>query len=196
MVSPVHGDYRRCQAEIPLIVLSRFPGPALGDLRNAISHSDFIFTDDGFRCRNGNWTNSFKITFEELDDLITKAKVFVGTFFGLEREARRQWGSYAGKGIPYDPYYKGIMEVLVDDDGLMNGFKVHWPNASESLYRRTRDGIDMANCMLDLKNASISLFVDSYARTPGKFSPLVEVSGTPIYTRLEGSNTDLTWPSI
>jgi hypothetical protein len=30
MVSPVHGDYRRCQAEIPLIVLFRFPGPALG----------------------------------------------------------------------------------------------------------------------------------------------------------------------
>src|SRR5882762_10553545 len=30
MVSPVHGDYRRYQAEIPLIVLSRFPGPALG----------------------------------------------------------------------------------------------------------------------------------------------------------------------
>jgi hypothetical protein len=32
MVSPVHGDYRRCQAETPLIVLSRFPGPALGSL--------------------------------------------------------------------------------------------------------------------------------------------------------------------
>jgi hypothetical protein len=31
MVSPVHGDYRRCQAEIPLIVLFRFPGPALSD---------------------------------------------------------------------------------------------------------------------------------------------------------------------
>src|SRR6266851_2834242 len=31
MVSPVHGDYRRCQAEIPLIVLFRFPGPALGN---------------------------------------------------------------------------------------------------------------------------------------------------------------------
>src|SRR5207344_2013656 len=29
IVSPVHGDYRRCQAEIPLIVLFRFPGPAL-----------------------------------------------------------------------------------------------------------------------------------------------------------------------
>src|SRR6201989_367584 len=29
MDSPVHGDYRRSQAEIPLIVLCRFPGPAL-----------------------------------------------------------------------------------------------------------------------------------------------------------------------
>jgi tetratricopeptide (TPR) repeat protein len=29
MVSPVHGDHRRCQAEIPLIVLFRFPEPAL-----------------------------------------------------------------------------------------------------------------------------------------------------------------------
>jgi hypothetical protein len=29
MVSPFHGDHRRCQAEIPLIVLFRFPEPAL-----------------------------------------------------------------------------------------------------------------------------------------------------------------------
>jgi hypothetical protein len=32
MVSPVHGDHRRCQAEIPLIVLFRFPEPALESL--------------------------------------------------------------------------------------------------------------------------------------------------------------------
>jgi hypothetical protein len=31
MVSPVHGDYRRHQAEIPLIALSKFPRPALAD---------------------------------------------------------------------------------------------------------------------------------------------------------------------
>src|SRR4029077_10767684 len=29
IVSPVHGDYRRCQAETPLIVLSKFAEPAL-----------------------------------------------------------------------------------------------------------------------------------------------------------------------
>ena len=166
-----------------------------GDLRNAISHSDFILTDEGFRCRNGNWTGAFKISFEELDDLITKAKVFIGTFFGLEREARRLWGTYSGKGMPYDPINKGIMEVLVDGDGLMNGFKVHWPNASESLYRRTEEGIDMANCMLDPKNANISLYVDLYARTPGEFSPLVEADAAPVYTKLEGSSLDLLWPT-
>jgi hypothetical protein len=32
MVSPVHGDYRRYQAEIPLIALSKFPRPALINL--------------------------------------------------------------------------------------------------------------------------------------------------------------------
>src|ERR1700747_3441593 len=32
MVSPVHGDYRRHQAEIPLIALSKFPRPALASI--------------------------------------------------------------------------------------------------------------------------------------------------------------------
>jgi hypothetical protein len=35
MVSPVRGNYRRCQAETPLIVLCRFPGPALSPVPNA-----------------------------------------------------------------------------------------------------------------------------------------------------------------
>jgi hypothetical protein len=165
-----------------------------GDLRNAISHSDFIFTDNGFRCRNGNWTGAFLISFEELDDLITKAKAFVSAFFVLEREARATWGKRAGEVVPYDANYKGLMEVLVDNEGLMSGFKVHWPNNSESFYRRTEDGIDMCNCFLDIKNSSIQLFVDRYAITPGTFSPLVEADGAPIYTKVEGSDAVVTWP--
>jgi type I restriction enzyme R subunit len=46
MVSPVHGDYRRCQAEIPLIVLCRFPGPAL------------MVATDPRRVENFRWFNS------------------------------------------------------------------------------------------------------------------------------------------
>jgi hypothetical protein len=49
MVSPVHGDYRRCQAEIPLIILCRFPGPAL----KYLSHSEgsrLRMKDRTYRC--------------------------------------------------------------------------------------------------------------------------------------------------
>jgi hypothetical protein len=42
MVSPVHGDYRRCQAEIPLIILCRFPGPALTSPRTVYGHAQFM----------------------------------------------------------------------------------------------------------------------------------------------------------
>lgn len=163
------------------------------DLRNAINHSDFILSDEGFRCRNGNGFKSFSITFEELDKLATKAKVFIGTFFGLETEARRHWGTFAGKGIPYDLPYKGIMEILVDDEGLMNGFKVHWPNNSESVYRRKQDGIDMINCMLDIDAATISLMVGRFAQRKSRFSPLVEEGDMPVYTPLEGSDEELKW---
>jgi hypothetical protein len=77
----------------------------------------------------------------------------------------------------------------------MNGFKVHWPNASASIYRRTTEGIEMTNCSLDMKNANIQMFVGLYARRPGTFSPLVEIDALPIYTPLEGNNAELMWPS-
>lgn len=162
------------------------------DLRNAISHSSFILAEEGFRCR-GRSAESFQIPYPELDDLLTKAKVFIVTFFGLEAEARRQWGSFARRGLPYDPHYKGIMEVLVDDDGLLNGFKVHWPNRCDSFYRRGTEGIEMTNCFLDIKNATVQMFVGTYARRPGRFSPLVEADASPAYSPLEGSTADLRW---
>jgi len=43
MVSPVHGDYRRCQAETPLIDLFKFAEPALLPVR----------IDDKFACDAG-----------------------------------------------------------------------------------------------------------------------------------------------
>jgi hypothetical protein len=43
MVSPVHGDYRRCQAEIPLIILCRFPGPALSAIAPSAPKATSIF---------------------------------------------------------------------------------------------------------------------------------------------------------
>lgn len=164
------------------------------DFRNAIAHSDFIFTDTGFRCRNGYANSAFELSYEQVDDLITRAKVFIGTFFGLEHEARRLWGEKAGRGIAYDPIMKGVMEVLVDANKLMNGFKVHWPNGSESVYRRTENGIVMANCMLALDHNTLNLFVGLYAQRPSAFSPLVEEGTAPTYTPLESGETPIWAP--
>ncbi len=164
------------------------------NLRNAVSHSDFILTPEHFRCRGGTGAfRAFTLPLERVNEAITKAKVFVGTFFSLEKEARRIWGAHKHRAIPYDRVYKGLMEVLVDGDDLLCGFKVHWPNNSESVYRRTADGIEMTNCMLDLKNATLQLMVGLYARKRGKFSPLVEETETPIYTALEGTGQVPAW---
>jgi hypothetical protein len=162
------------------------------DFRNAIAHSDFIFTDKGFRCRNGYGNKAFELTYAQVNDLITSAKIFIGTFFGLEREARRFWGENAGRGVPYDPIYKGLMEILVDAEKIMNGFKVHWPNGSESMYRRSENGIDMVNCILALERNTLDLYVDLYAQHPSTFSPLVEMGAAPKYTPLENGDVP-TW---
>jgi hypothetical protein len=85
------------------------------------------------------------------------------------------------------------MEILVDDHDVMCGFRVHWPNNSESTYRRTDAGIDMVNCLLDAKAATVELMVGLYARNPGTFSPLVEHDSLPVYTKLDGSDSVVSW---
>lgn len=164
-------------------------------LRNATSHSDYILTENGFRCRGGlSGTKGFEIPFEALDQILLSAKAFVAAFFSIEDSARRVWGGQAGRAIPYDVHYKGMMEVLANRKGLMCGFKVHWPNGSESTYRRTEHGIDMTNCMLATQQNNLELMVGLYARDPGTFSPLVEKDALPVYTKREGDDAPLHWP--
>ena len=165
------------------------------NLRNAISHSDYIFTDSHFRVRNGTgaW-GPYAVPLEKLDETITCCKAFYSTFFGIERAARQSFGGLAKKALPYDPHYKGLLEVLADKDGIMCGFRVHWPNGSDSTYRRTEDGIEMVNCMLAMQQQTIEFMVGMYARKPGSFSPLVEEGAQPSYTKREGNSDPLSWP--
>ncbi len=87
------------------------------ELRNAISHSDYILTDGDFRCRKGTGTvGAFRIQLEVLNRTITKSKLFISTFFGLETSARKFWATRKHSAIPYDPVYKGLMEILVSED--------------------------------------------------------------------------------
>ena len=123
------------------------------------------------------------------------AKAFIAAFYQIELIARQVWGLRKNEAIPYDPHYKGLIEILVDDQDAMCGFKVHWPNNSESYYQRTEKGVDMVNCLLDEKGAKVDFFVGTYARTPGPFSPLVEHDREPAYTKLDGVDELPVWPN-
>jgi pimeloyl-ACP methyl ester carboxylesterase len=60
IVSPVHGDYRRCQAETPLIVLSKLPRPVQGQENPAFRQmftSQFI---PGANKEQADWFNEFQ----------------------------------------------------------------------------------------------------------------------------------------
>lgn len=163
-------------------------------LRNAISHSDFILTDTGFRCRGGlGGQRSFHIDYEALDDILVSAKAFMAAFFLGERGARYVWGSKKQQAMKYDATYKGLMEVLVDEEGLLCGFTVHWPNNSDSTYRRTENGVEMVNCLLAIERATIELMVGLYAEVPGTFSPLVEFNDLAVYTPLDGTTIIPHW---
>jgi hypothetical protein len=164
-------------------------------LRNAISHSDYILSGDEFRCRNGNGAvGAFSIPLDKVDDIITRAKAFLSALWGADHSARTWLAqTYSGKAVPYDPRCKGLAELIVDARGLMTGFKVHWPNASESVYRRGEDQCEMTNMMLG-QNLRIELYVGLWARNPGRFSPLVEQGDVPSYTPLM-DGTVPTWPN-
>lgn len=197
------GLYPKQKIEI-IKTLSREAGLTTGDifddfydnsLRNAISHSDYIITGTELRVRNGTGAvGAFSMPLEQLNKTITKAQLFISTFFSLDYATRKMWGQSSKRAVPYDPVYKGLMEVLTDDEGLMCGFKVHWPNESESTYKRTPDGIDMVNCYLNFKEANLEMMVGLYARKRGQFSPLVEEGAMPRYTKIEGVDEPPSWP--
>lgn len=154
-------------------------------LRNAVAHSSFVITDEHLVCRSSKVGKSFRMSLDELDEKMTRAKAFIGAFFALEKEARRQCGEAAGRSLAYDPHYKGVMEVLVDEDGLMNGFKVHWPNGSDSWYQRTAKGAQLVNCLIQAQRPAIELFVGSYPKDHDDFSPLVGRGQEPEYSKLQ-----------
>ena len=79
-----------------------------------------------------------------------------------------------------------------NDSGLLYGFKVHWPNNSESVYRRSADQCEMTNMTLG-KDLRVELWVNLYAKNAGDFSPLVERDSQPIYTPLADGSIPV-WP--
>lgn len=163
------------------------------DIRNAIFHSDYIIHEGRLRFQDQRAGQYVEIESDTLNDLILRTRCFYETYFFIENKARELWGTMRDKGWGYDPIYKGVLEVLTDNFGSMNGFKLHWPNGSTSHYRRAEDGISMVNCRYDNNAKTISFFVGQYARNKGRFSPLVEEGRLPVYGKTEISGQQIAW---
>lgn len=171
-------------------------------IRNAVSHSDYIFHNDEFRMRsevvrlpNSATGDSSIVPLKQLNEILARAFAFYGAFFDLEHQARASFVGLRGK--PHVMYPidedKGLIEYLFDEKDLLCGVKVHWPNGSESEYRRSLEGSRPKN-IIPYPNGELDLMVGNIPRTADPFSRLVELGGKPKYTPLEGSNAPLEWP--
>jgi len=163
-------------------------------LRNAIAHSDFILSETEFRCRGGTGgMQAYKMPLDKVADILLKTRAFYSAFWGLEAACRKYFAQhYANKAIPYDPHYKGMLEVLANGDGMMSGFKIHWPNKHESTYVRHEDGIDMCNIFLG-KDLKIEMNVGLYPKKAGTWSLVLAEGDMPNYTPLANGNIPI-WP--
>jgi hypothetical protein len=167
------------------------------DIRNSVFHADYTLTDTDFRMLDGLYKGSkgylsHSVTFSELDSILRRSFAFYSAVMALHRRARRQLLGLRNKLLPYDGHYKGLLELLFEDD-LLCGFRTYWPNGSNSEFTRTQAGCWGVNTTFD-KNGSINFMVGLYASKPGPFSPLVEHDGAPKYTPAQGRTKVPFWP--
>jgi hypothetical protein len=133
------------------------------------------------------------IEFDELDDVLTNAFAFYSALFTLYDRCRRSFGGFKNAFIPYDVHYKGLLELMFDEEDRLIGYRVYWPNNHYSEYHRTKEGCNGLNISFD-PDGSINFFVGLYASKRGAFSPLVEESAEPIYPCRPGTDLRPHWP--
>lgn len=170
-----------------------------GPLRNAISHADYVLTENDLRIRggylkvppDGNILTPI-MPLDRLTEMIERTFAFYSAFFALEKAAREALGAMAGKPISYDTSYKGVLELIADTAGLVTGFVLHWPNGMDTIYERTHSKCIAQNFSWD-EDGCIVPMVGLCAKQAGNFSPLVEQDAAPMYTDLR-SGERLAWP--
>lgn len=160
-------------------------------LRNAIAHSDYVLHDNELRLINQRIPDEKNpkvltsvLSYERLGELIARAYDFYTAFFTLESVTRSEFDRISGKPLAYEQKLKGILEFLVDDHKSLNGFKIHWPNRTESTYMRADDGCKSRN-IVTAPDGTLNFL-------SGKI-----VKGSPArYTPLSGRTRAPEWPSL
>jgi len=168
-------------------------------IRNAVYHSDYTLTDKELRLladtrfskREGVYTPVVEL--DELNSLVVETFAFYRAFFALYERCRKSFGDFQSAFLPYDGYYKGVLQLVFDNDAALAGFRVFWPNESVSEYSRSRNGCTGSNLVFD-SDGSINFMVGLYASRPGSFSPLVEDGVQPAYASVPGTVLKPHWP--
>ena len=95
------------------------------------------------------------------------------------------------RGFLYDSNYKGILEILVDEEEYLCGAVLHWPNGLESRYERLAEGSRSMNVIP--VDGKLETLVGQQYSPHDPFSPLLRLGETPRYTNLRGVDTPLKW---
>lgn len=140
------------------------------NIRNAFSHSDYIFSDEYFRFREGGLAR--QIHLEELDRKVQACFGFYGAFMSLHR----RWLIELSKSKRFHkwPRYE-VLEILSSKEEGVYGFNVHFSNGSKATYTRRQSGIRTINLHFD-KNGHIGFMVGDL----DALKPVWKIDGKPV----------------
>jgi hypothetical protein len=169
-------------------------------IRNAVSHSDYILADGELRLTKANRLSqkngyaSPVVEWSELIELVTETFAFYNALFALYERCRKSFGDFKNAFLPFDARYKGVLQLVFDEEQRLIGFRAYWPNGSFSEYTRSKKGSTALNLNFGA-DRSIDFMVGEYASKPGNFSPLVEHDRAPVYAEIPGTTVRPYWPT-
>lgn len=125
------------------------------DIRNAFSHSDYIFGENVFRWTEGGRARD--IPLEELDRLISNCFGFYNALLGLQN----YWLTSLAKGRRFHKWPPHeVLELLSSEDDGVYGFNVHFSNGSKATFTRRASGVEAINLSFG-RNGEVEFFVGS-----------------------------------
>lgn len=168
-------------------------------IRNGVYHSDYTLSEGELRLlatsRLSKSQGCFTpvVPFAELSEIFSNAFAFHTALFSLYERSIKSFGDFKDAIIPYDGHYKGVLQLIFEEDRLV-GFRVYWPNETVGEYIRRGSASTGMNLDFDA-DGSINFMVGLYAAHRGQFSPLVEHNQEPRYAPVPGTGARPHWPA-
>jgi hypothetical protein len=91
---------------------------------------------------------------QNLNNLIANAFSFFGTFIAM----RERWLGLTAKMPRYHRWPNFEVLELLESDGTLNGFRVHFSNGNSARFQRSAEGVDLKNVTIQ-PDGTINFFV-------------------------------------